>query len=75
MNVRRLGVVTTCGSPWWYTRLFTQDPGRKVMLRGLKAMCGPGVKHLYLARHSVESISAQDREAFARKVERRFALF
>jgi NAD(P)H dehydrogenase (quinone) len=75
MNIRRMGVVTTCGSPWWYTRLFTQDPGRKVLLRGLKTLCGPGVRHLYLARHSVEDISPATRESFAREVERRFARF
>ena len=75
LNIRRWGVVTTCGSPWWYTRLYTQDPGRKVLLRGLKTMCGRTEKHLYLAKYSVESISSEARESFARKVERRFERF
>lgn len=75
LNIRRFGVVTTCGSPWWYTRLFTQDPGRKVMLRGLKTLCGRGVTHLYLAQHSVYDVSPEAREKFAQKVERRFAQF
>ncbi|MDR7220092.1 NAD(P)H-dependent oxidoreductase [Aminobacter aminovorans] len=75
LNIRRMGVVTTCGSPWWYTRLYTQDPARKVFLRGLKTMCGRGVKHLYLALHSVESVSNEERDRFARKVEQRFASF
>lgn len=75
LHIRRWGVVTTCGSPWWYTRLYTQDPGRKVLLRGLKTMCGRTEKHLYLAKYSVESISSEARESFARKVERRFERF
>jgi NAD(P)H dehydrogenase (quinone) len=75
-NIRKMAAVTTCGSPWWYTRLFTQDPGRKVLLRGLKVTCcGPGVKHLYLAQHSVYDISPEARERFAQKVEERFARF
>jgi putative NADPH-quinone reductase len=74
-NIRRFGVVTTCGSPWWYTRLYTQDPARKVLLRGLKGMCGRTEKHLYLAQHSVESITQDARERFARRVEERFSRF
>lgn len=75
LNIRRMGVVTTCGSPWWYTELYMQNPGKKVLLRGLKTMCGSHVKHLYLTRYSVEGISTEKREAFARKVERRFEAF
>ena|GEM_PF-6081594 len=26
---------TTCGSPWWLTRVVMQDPGRKVLFRAL----------------------------------------
>jgi len=75
-NLKRMGVVTTCGAPWFYNRLLMQDPARKVLLRGLKATCGGlGVKHLYLAQHSIHDISPAARERFARKVEQRFARF
>lgn len=75
-NLSRMGVVTTCGSPWFYNKLLMQDPARKVLLRGLKATCGGlGVKHLYLAQHSVYDISPEAREKFAQKVEQRFAQF
>ncbi len=74
-NVKRFGVVTTCGSPWRFTELYMQNPGKKVLLRGLKTMCGGGVKHLYLTRYSVHGISGEKREAFARKVEQRFETF
>ena len=73
LNVRRMGVVTTGGSSWWYTRLFMQDPARKVLLRGLKTMCAPGTRHLYLSLHAMDTSTAETREAFARNVERRFA--
>ncbi len=75
-NLTRMGVVTTCGAPWVYNRLLMQDPARKVLLRGLKATCGGlGVKHLYLAQHSIYDISPEAREKFAQKVEQRFARF
>lgn len=38
-------------------------------------MCGRTEKHLYLAKYSVESISNEEREKFARKVEQRFERF
>ncbi|HEY9010387.1 MAG TPA: NAD(P)H-dependent oxidoreductase [Devosia sp.] len=76
LNLTRMGVVTTCGAPWFYNRLLMQDPVRKVLLRGVKATCaGPGVKHLYLAQHSVHDISPEAREKFAQTVEQRFARF
>lgn len=34
-KLSRVGVVTTCGAPWYYNRLLMQDPARKVLLRGL----------------------------------------
>ncbi len=75
-NLTRMGVVTTCGSPWFYNKLLMQDPARKVLLRGLKTTCaGRGVKHLYLAQHSIYEISPEAREHFAKKVEQRFARF
>ncbi|SFO66579.1 Putative NADPH-quinone reductase (modulator of drug activity B) [Mesorhizobium sp. NFR06] len=75
LNINRMGVVTTCGSPWWYTEIYMQNPGKKVLLRGLKTMCGRNAKHLYLTRYSVEGISNEKREMFAREVERRFETF
>ncbi|WP_168247619.1 MULTISPECIES: hypothetical protein [unclassified Mesorhizobium] len=52
-----------------------QNLGKKVLLRGLKTMCGRNVKHLYLTRYSVEGISAEKRKAFTLKVQRRFETF
>ena len=75
-NLTRMGVVTTCGSPWFYNKLLMQDPARKVLLRGSKATCaGRGVKHLYLTQHSIYDISLEAREHFAQNVEQRFARF
>jgi putative NADPH-quinone reductase len=73
-NIRRIGVVTTFGSPWWFMRFYVGHPGRKLILRGLKFLCAPGCRTTWLeldrmdARTPAELARYRDRveEAFAR---------
>jgi putative NADPH-quinone reductase len=67
-NIRLFGVVTTYGSPWWLTRLVMQDPGRKVLFRVLKPMCGPAVRSFYLAHYDMDRSTAASRKAFEERV-------
>ena len=53
-HIRVFGVVTSYGSPWWVTRLVAGDPGRKVLMRALKPMCGPRVRSFYLAHYDMD---------------------
>ncbi len=70
-NIRTFGVVTTYGSPWWLTRIVIGDPGRKVLLRALKPMCGPGVRSFYLAHYDMDRSTAASRKAFDQRVRAR----
>jgi NAD(P)H dehydrogenase (quinone) len=70
-NIRLFGVVTTYGSPWWLTRLVMQDPGRKVLFRALKPMCGPAVRSFYLAHYDMDRSTAASRKAFEERVRAR----
>jgi putative NADPH-quinone reductase len=72
-NVRLFGVVTSYGSPWWVTRLLAGDPGRKVMMRALKPMCGPGVRSFYLAHYDMDRSTDATRQAFIARVRRTMA--
>ena len=72
-HIRLFGVVTSYGSPWWLTRLVMQDPGRKVLLRALKPMCGSGVRSFYLAHYDMDRSSAASRAAFIERVRVRTA--
>jgi len=72
-NIRLFGVVTTYGSPWWLTRIVMQDPGRKVLFRALKPMCGPGVRSFYLAHYDMDRSTPASRQAFAERVRRKIA--
>ena len=72
-NIKLFGVVTTYGSPWWLTRIVMQDPGRKVLFRALKPMCGPGVRSFYLAHYDMDRSTPASRQAFAERVRRTIA--
>lgn len=67
-NIRTFGVVTSYGSPWWLTRIVMQDPGRKVLLRALRPMCGPAVRSFYLAHYDMDRSTAASRTAFEERV-------
>jgi NAD(P)H dehydrogenase (quinone) len=67
-NVKIFGVATTYGAPWWITRLWAGDPGRKVLMRGLKPLCGSGVRSFYLVHYDMERSTPASRQAFLEKV-------
>jgi NAD(P)H dehydrogenase (quinone) len=67
-HVKVFGVVTSYGSPWWLTRLVAGDPGRKVLMRALKPMCGPGVRSFYLAHYDMDRSTPRSRAAFLARV-------
>ncbi|HJU16964.1 MAG TPA: NAD(P)H-dependent oxidoreductase [Stellaceae bacterium] len=71
-HVKLFGVVTTYGSPWWITRL-AGDPGRKVLMRALRPMCGRRVRAFYLAQYDLDRASAGARAAFIARVRARIA--
>ena len=61
-------MVTSYGSPWWVTRLVAGDPGRKVLMRALKPMCGPRVRSFYLAHYDMDRSTPASRQAFLERV-------
>ena len=73
-HIGRIGVVTTCGAPWWISVLMGQ-PGRKTILRGLRALCAPRSRTLFLAHYDMDRSTPQTRAAFLAKVRRKVAAF
>ena len=69
-HIRLFGVVTSYGSPWWVTRLLAGDPGRKVLMRALKPMCGPRARSFYLAHYDMDRSTDSSRQAFIERVRR-----
>ncbi len=72
-NLKVFGVVTSYGAPWWLTRLVMGDPGRKVLLRGLKLACAPQAASFWLAHYDMDRATPASRAAFLDKVRRRVA--
>ncbi len=71
-HIKLFGVVTSFGSPWWVVRLFG-DPGRKMMMHGMKPLCARDVRSFWLAHYGMDSSTPQSRAAFLDRVRRRLA--
>jgi len=69
-NIRLFGVVTTYGAPWWLARLWAGEPGRKILMRALRPMCGRGVRTFYLAHYGMDRSTETSRAAFIARVRR-----
>lgn len=73
-HIRKIGIVTTCGASPWISFLMGQ-PGRKTILRGMRALCAPTARTLYVAHYDMDRSTAESRAAFLGKVERKLARF
>jgi putative NADPH-quinone reductase len=71
-HIGRIGVVTTCGASWLVSKLMG-EPGRKTILRGIRALCAPGCKTKYLAHYNMDSSTPETRARFLKRVEETFA--
>lgn len=72
-NIRLLAVVTSFGSPWWFVRLLTGNPGRKVFRYAVQPLLARNVETVWLALHGMDKASDAKRNAFLMKVRDRFS--
>ena len=61
-------LLTRVGARWWIARIMVGDPGRKVLMRVLKPMCGRGVRSFYLAHYDMDRSTPSSRQAFMVRV-------
>jgi putative NADPH-quinone reductase len=71
-HIQVLGGVSTYGAPWWFTR-WVGDPGRRILMRGIKPLLHPRCRTFWCALHKMDSVSAPERAAFKARVERTLA--
>ena len=69
-NIRLLGGVSTYGADWWWTRI-VGDSGRRIIMRGVRALCARRCRTFWMALHEMDSASDAKREAFLGRVTRR----
>lgn len=66
-HVRRLAVVTTCGASWWLSKLIG-EPGRRTLLRGIRALCAPACRTRYLALYKMDTATPAARARHVARV-------
>jgi putative NADPH-quinone reductase len=66
-NIRLLGGISTYGAPWLWTR-WVGDPGRRVIMRGIRAICAPRCRTFWLALHRMDNLAPEQRAAFVERV-------
>jgi NAD(P)H dehydrogenase (quinone) len=71
-HIRKLGVVTTYGSPWWLIRLYMGDPERKLWGRAIRKLCGKGCTLDWHVHYSMDTTTPERLEGFRKKTERAF---
>ncbi len=67
-------VITTCGAPTWWSVVVGQ-PGRKTLLRGMRALCATRCKTFFLAHYLMDASTPKSRAAFLAKVRARLERF
>jgi putative NADPH-quinone reductase len=73
-HIEKLAVLTTCGAPRWWSFL-VGHPGRKILLRGIRALCARRCRTLHLAKYEMDAADEPARAAFLARVEHRLAAF
>lgn len=68
-NLRAIVAITSLGSPWWWWVLVGQ-PGRRILLRGIRALCHRRCRTRWLALHRMDEVGDAARKAFLAKVDR-----
>jgi len=66
-NIRFIGVLTSMGSPRWWWWLMGQ-PGRRILLTGIQALCAPRCRTLWLALHRIDVVGDAERTAHLGRV-------
>ena len=66
-NIRLLAVVTSLGSPKWWWWLVGR-PGQRILLSGIRVLCHPRCKTLWLALHRIDVVGEAERKAHLDRV-------
>ena len=72
-NIRLIGGISTYGSPWWWVRFVIGDPGRRIVMRGIRPLCHPRCSSFWLAHYRMDSSTQASRSAFLDRVRRQAA--
>lgn len=66
-HIERLGVFTTCGASFWLTKAIG-SPGRRILMRGLRALCHERAKTAFAAHYRMDFSTAKTRTRHLQRV-------
>lgn len=66
-NIRLIAVVTSLGSPKWWWWLMGR-PGQRILLTGIKVLCHPKCRTIWLALHRIDVVGEAERKAHLARV-------
>jgi putative NADPH-quinone reductase len=72
-QIRLIGAISTLGSPWWWWTFVMGEPGRRILLRGLRPLVARRCRTFWLALHEMDSATDAARAGFLDKVAARMA--
>jgi putative NADPH-quinone reductase len=73
-QIRKIGVFTTCGASRWLSYMIG-EPGRRTLLRGLRGICSPTCRTVFVAHYSIDSSTSKSRAAHLSRVEAKMRRF
>jgi putative NADPH-quinone reductase len=71
-NIRLLGGIATYGAPWLWVR-WVGDPGRRIVMRGIRPLCHPRCRTFWLAHYRMDTSTPESRAAFLARVRGKLA--
>ncbi|MES1989718.1 MAG: NAD(P)H-dependent oxidoreductase [Pseudomonadota bacterium] len=71
-HIRLIAGVTSCGSSWWFAK-YVGEPHRRILMRGIAALCARGVSKIWLAKFNMDQAEKPALARHLRKIEQRFA--
>ena len=73
-NIDKIAIVSTCGAPRWLL-WWVGNPGRRTILRGIRALCGRRCQTMWLAHYLMDISTPESRTTFLDQVQKRLRRF
>jgi putative NADPH-quinone reductase len=74
-NIRRFAVVTTYGSPWSWINLAVGNPGKRMLIRGLRHHFSKDCRISWSAHYDMDVSSPEELQRFCEGIERKLTDF
>jgi NAD(P)H dehydrogenase (quinone) len=73
-HITKLGVITTCGAPRWWS-YFVGHPGVRTLTRGMRALFAKKCKTVFMTHYLMDVSTHESRSAFLSKVHAKMSKF